>query len=103
MVSPPSKRRTVLRASAKVGVIDRATAVYRNVVGYKDGLRGPICWSRDGPEILFSRPLKAGDRREAMGPDDGAVGQEHGLGLWAIKLDGGSERFLTTGWSPDWR
>jgi hypothetical protein len=87
----------------ELGVIDREKATYRKVIWYKDGLRGPICWSPDGSEILFSRPLKAGDKREAMGPADGAINQEHGLGLWAIKPDGSGERFLTTGWSPDWR
>jgi hypothetical protein len=87
----------------ELGVIDRATATYRKVVSYKDGLRGPICWSPDGSEILFSRPLESSDKREAMGSGDGAINQEHGLGLWAIKPDGSGERFLTTGWSPDWR
>jgi hypothetical protein len=87
----------------ELGVIDRATATYRKVVWYPDGLRGPICWSPHGLEIVFSRPLKAGDKREAMAPGDGALNQEHGLGLWAIKPDGSGERFLTTGWSPDWR
>ncbi len=64
---------------------------------YKDGLRGPICWSPDGTEILFSRPLPAGDKREASKEED------NGLGLWAIKPDGSGARFLSTGWSPDWR
>lgn len=81
----------------ELGVIDRATATYRKVVWYKDGLRGPICWSPDSTEILFSRPLEPGDKREAW------TEEGNGLGLWAIKSDGSGARFLTTGWSPDWR
>jgi Tol biopolymer transport system component len=81
----------------ELGVIDRARATYQKVVWYKDGLRGPICWSPDGAEILFSRPLEPGDKREASKEED------NGLGLWAIKSDGSGARFLTTGWSPDWR
>ncbi len=81
----------------ELGVIDRATATYSKVVWYNDGLRGPICWSPDGTEILFSRPLGPGDKREAWQED------VNGFGLWAIKPDGTGARFLTTGWSPDWR
>lgn len=81
----------------EVGVIDRATATYRKVVWYKDGLRGPICWSPDGTEILFSRPLEPADKRERS-KEEGS-----GLGIWAIKRDGSGARFLTTGLSPDWR
>jgi hypothetical protein len=85
----------------ELGVVDRAAMTYRKVVRYEDGLRGPICWSPDGTEILFSRPLKADDKREAL--EDSEVGAERGLGLWGIKPNGTGERFLTTGWSPDWR
>jgi dipeptidyl aminopeptidase/acylaminoacyl peptidase len=87
----------------ELGVIDRATATYKKVAWYKEGLRGPICWSPDGSEILFSRPLKEGDTREGGQEKPGALRQEWGLGLWSIKPDGTRERFLTTGWSPDWR
>ena len=87
----------------ELGVIDRAKATYRKVVRHDDGLRGPICWSPDSSEVLFSRPLKAGDKRERPIPGDGGVYEEHGLGLWAIKPDGTGERLLTTGWGPDWR
>src|SRR5437763_11678183 len=83
----------------ELGVIDRATAAYRKVAWYEEGLRGPICWSPDGSEILFSRPLKAGDRRERFKGDSGALRQEWGLGLWSIRPDGTGERFVTTGWS----
>lgn len=84
------------------GVIDRATSKYRKIAWYEEGLRGPICWSPNGAEILFSRPLKDEDKREG-GKEEGALRQEWGLGLWSIKPDGTGLRFLTTGWSPDWR
>ena len=87
----------------ELGVIDRATAGYKKVVWHQEGLRGPICWSPDGSEILFSRPLQAGDAREVTKGAGGALRQEWGLGLWSIRPDGTSERFMTTGWSPDWR
>jgi hypothetical protein len=87
----------------ELGIIDRATAAYRKVVWYEGGLRGPICWSPDGSEILFCRPLKDGDKREGGREVPSALRQEWGLGIWAIKSDGTGERFLTTGWSPDWR
>ena len=48
-------------------------------------------------EILLSRPLEPGDRRENLPTD------RRGLGIWAIRSDGTGARFLTTGWSPDWR
>jgi hypothetical protein len=84
----------------ELGIIDRSTAMYKKVAWYQEGLRGPISWSPDGGQILFSRPLKAGDKREAFNGDSGALRQEWGLGLWSIKADGTGERFLTTGWSP---
>lgn len=86
----------------ELGVIDRATAAYRKVAWYEEGLRGPICWSPDGKELLFSRPLKEGDEREG-GKEGEALRQEWGLGLWSIRPDGTGVRLLTTGWSPDWR
>lgn len=86
----------------ELGVIERATSTYRKIARYPEGLRGPICWSPDNEWILFSRPLAADDLREQpSGPQ--ALRQENGLGIWAIKPDGTGERFLTTGWSPDWR
>ncbi|MFL5240555.1 MAG: hypothetical protein ACJ8FY_00460 [Gemmataceae bacterium] len=81
----------------ELGVIERATAKYKKLAWFKEGLRGPISWSPDGTEILFSRPLSPGDEREAW-KEEGT-----GFGLWAIGLDGSGLRFLTTGWSPDWR
>jgi hypothetical protein len=86
----------------ELGIIDRATASYQKVAWYEDGLRGPICWSPASAEILFSRTLKEGDKREG-GKEDGALRQEWGLGLWSIKADGSGARMLTTGWSLDWR
>src|SRR5262249_47982350 len=53
----------------ELALIDRATTTYRKVAHYDGGLRGPICWSPDGSEILFSRPLKAGDKREGYNGD----------------------------------
>ncbi|WP_148593196.1 TolB-like translocation protein [Aquisphaera giovannonii] len=60
-------------------------------------IHGPLSWSPDGEEILFSRPLEPDDRRENLPAD------VTGLGIWAIKSDGSSARFLTTGWAPDWQ
>jgi hypothetical protein len=87
----------------ELGVIDRDKGTYRKVVSYPGegyGLRGPICWSPGGDEILYSRPLEKQDKRE---PGAGAAAAPAGLGIWAIKADGTGERFLTTGWSPEWR
>jgi hypothetical protein len=67
------------------------------------GKRRPICWSPDGSEILFSRPLKEGDKREGGREEPGALRQEWGLGLWSVKPDGSGEKLITTGWCPDWR
>jgi Tol biopolymer transport system component len=78
----------------ELAVIDVLTGKVQSVAKYKGGLRGPICWSPDGKEILFSRYLEADDQREKM---------EGGLGIWAIHPDGTGARLLTTGWSPDWR
>jgi Tol biopolymer transport system component len=52
---------------------------------------GPICWSPDGTEILFAR-------REIPPDSDG----QH-PSIWAIRPDGTGARFVTMGWSPDWR
>jgi Tol biopolymer transport system component len=78
----------------ELGVLDVASGKFRTIAKYAEGLRGPICWSPDGKEILFSRYLTADDQREKM---------EGGLGIWAIHPDGTGARFLTTGWRPDWR
>ena len=75
-------------------MLDVASRRLRTIAKYAEGIRGPICWSPDGKEILFSRHLPAGDQREKV-PD--------GLGIWAIRPDGTGARFLTTGWAPDWR
>ena len=81
----------------ELGVLDLADLKLRPVpVPSAPGLRGPICWSPDGREILFSRWLDPKDDKEKM---EG----EHGLGIYAIQPDGSHLRFLTTGWSPDWR
>lgn len=78
----------------ELAVLERKTGKLRILAKYPEGLRGPICWSPDGREVLFSRYLASGDDREKM---DG------GLAIWAIGADGSNPRFLTTGWSPDWR
>jgi hypothetical protein len=84
----------------ELGVFDVASETLEPIASFPDPdrIHGPICWSPDGSEILISRPLMAGDRRENLESDDA-----RGLGIWAIRLDGMSTRFLTTGWSPDWR
>jgi hypothetical protein len=54
--------------------------------------------------VLGDAAAVAPHDREAKSEDSPkAIGQENGLGLWAIKPDGIGERFLTTGWSSDWR
>ena len=83
-------------AHLELGVLDLADLKLKPVFK-APGLRGPICWSPDGREILFSRWLDPkDDEKEKMGG-------EHGLGIYAVKPDGSNVRFLTTGWSPDWR
>jgi WD40-like Beta Propeller Repeat len=102
-IRKPDKPKEWEALDFELGVIERSTATYRKVAWYQEGLRGPICWSPDGSAILFSRPLKAGDKREGGRQEPVALRQEWGLGLWSVKPDGTGERFLTTGWSPDWR
>ncbi len=79
--------------NGELGVFDPATETMRSLGRFPDGLHGPICWSPDGAEILVSRPLEAGDHRENLESPD-----KRGLGIWAIRADGTSTRFLTTGW-----
>jgi hypothetical protein len=81
----------------KLGVLDIATGEMTTFAEYPEGLRGPICWSPDGKEVLFSRYLPLEDDREKR--EEG----RHGLAIWAVSADGRKARFVTTGWSPDWR
>jgi hypothetical protein len=83
----------------ELGVFDIASERLEAIAEYPhpDRIHGPICWSPDGIEILIARPLPPGDRRENLATD------EPGLGIWAIRPGGSGARFLTTGWSPDWR
>jgi Tol biopolymer transport system component len=90
---PGSNARKTL---GKLGVVDLASGELRSIVDDSEGLRGPICWSPDSKEILFARYLSSDDRREKLGAG-------HGLAIWAVTADGTRSRFLTTGWSPDWR
>jgi hypothetical protein len=85
------------RASITLVVIKDRDPQPRVVIEYPEGLRGPICWSPDGREILFCRYLEPGDKREKM--KEGHLG----LGIWAVRPDGAGARFLTTGWCPSWR
>jgi len=89
-------RLNMMRCLGRIGILAIATGQTKTITDYPDGLRGPICWSPDGNEVLFSRYLPKGDDRERMG-------HEHGLAIWAIGKDGRHARFVTTGWSPDWR
>jgi hypothetical protein len=84
----------------ELGLFDIASETLQPIAAYPhpDKIHGPICWAPDGSEILISRPLQPEDRRENLESDDAT-----GLGIWAIRSDGTSTRFLTTGWSPDWR
>jgi hypothetical protein len=83
----------------QLGVFDIASETLRPIAEYPhpDRFIGAICWSPDGTEILFARPLEPGDHRENL-PND-----KPGAGIWAIRPDGMGTRFLTTGLSPDWR
>lgn len=80
----------------KLAVMDRDRNNMRTIADYSDGMRGPMCWSPDAELILVSRYLPKDDEREQV---DGRCG----LAIWAVQADGKGERFLTTGWSPDWR
>lgn len=86
----------MMRTLGKIHVYDWETKILRKVADYEDGIRGPICWSPNGNEILFSRYLPKDDNREDMQQH-----KEHGLAIWAIERDGNNSHFLTTGWSPD--
>jgi hypothetical protein len=86
------------RFLGKLAVIDSDGKNVRTVADFPDGMRGPISWSPDGMSVLVSRYLPKEDDREQMRAD-----KEHGLSIWAIQRDGKGERFITTGWSPDWR
>jgi Tol biopolymer transport system component len=88
----------MMRVLGKLAVLDRDGKNMRTIADYPDGMRGPMCWSPDGTSILVSRYLPKGDNREQTDKD-----AEHGLAIWAVRVDGKGERFLTTGWSPDWR
>jgi Tol biopolymer transport system component len=91
-------RLNMRRFLGKVAILEIATGKLKTIVDDSDGRRGPICWSPDGSEILFSRYLPKGDDREKTQRE-----KVHGLAIWAIRLDGHGARMLTTGWSPDWR
>ncbi len=51
-----------------------------------------------GIDVYFSRYLPKDDDREKVAED-----KEHGLSIWAVGRDGKNDRFITTGWSPDFR
>jgi hypothetical protein len=86
----------MMRLLAKLAVMSRDGKNMTTIADYPDGMRGPICWSPDAESILVSRYLPKDDKREKFDA-------EHGLAIWAIQADGNGARFLTTGWSPDWR
>jgi len=92
------ERNNMMRYLGKLAVFEIATGRFTAIVDDADGLRGPVTWSPDGNEILFSRYLPKGDDREKMAKD-----KEHGLAIWSVHKDGRGARFVTTGWSPDWR
>lgn len=94
---PIEQRAAQFDRETALEVLDIAGGRLRTVAQYPGGLRGPICWAPDGREILFSRALDPGDSREKSAPG------EQGLGIWGVAPDGTKERFLTTGWCPDWR
>lgn len=81
---------------SELGLLDLATRKIRPIQK-APGLRGPICWSADGREILFSRTLDA-QHMNAETVDGGP-----GLGIYAVSAQGGEARYVTSGWSPDIR
>jgi Tol biopolymer transport system component len=85
-----------VRLLAKIYVADFESGIARKVADFDDGIRGPICWSPEGDEILFSRYLPKEDKRESPDTRDG-----NGLAIWAVGRDGENAQFITTGWSPD--
>jgi hypothetical protein len=89
-------RGRMMRLLGKIQVFDLDNNKPRKVADYNNGIRGPICWSPDGNEILFSRYLSKDDDREKF-----STAKEHGLAIWAVGRDGTNARFVTTGWSPD--
>ena len=89
-------RLRMMRLLGQIHVYDMDTKRLRKVANYVEGIRGPICWSPNGNDILFSRYLSKDDDREKTLQD-----KEHGLAIWAIGRDGNHARFVTTGWSPD--
>jgi hypothetical protein len=92
------ERSNGMRYLGKLAVLDVATGRFSTIMDDSDGLRGPICWSPDGEEVLFSRYLANGDDREKL-----AGKKQLGLAIWAIGKDGRNPHMITTGWSPDWR
>ena len=89
-------RERMKRLLGKLLVVDRSSGQVQKIADYKDGIRGPICWTGDGAAVLFSRYLAKDDDREKTLAD-----KEHGLSIWSIDRDGKNARFITTGWSPD--
>ena len=90
------ERGRMMRLLSKIYVFDLETKAHRKIADYDDGIRGPICWSPDGNDVYFSRYLPKGDDRERF-----AESKEHGLSIWAVGRQGNNDRFITTGWSPD--
>lgn len=89
-------RMRMMRLLCKLATLDKSGGSSEIIADYADGIRGPICWSHDGTEILFSRYLPKEDDREKF-----RVDKQHGLAIWSIRHDGKNARFITTGWSPD--
>jgi Tol biopolymer transport system component len=77
----------------ELGLFDIASETVKPIVEVPNPevIGGPICWSPDGTEILFAR-------REIPEESNGQLPN-----IWAIRPDGTEARFLTQGWSPDWR
>lgn len=89
-------RGRMMRLLCKLATLELSSGRSAIIADYDDGIRGPICWSHGGTEILFSRYLPKEDDREKTRVDN-----EHGLAIWAIGRDGKKARFLSTGLSPD--
>jgi hypothetical protein len=81
-----------------LSLYDLTAAQSRVLCSTGDIFGGPICWSPDGAEILFTRFLNAESASQGN-PDV----QTDIHAIWAVQFDGQGLRRITTGWCPDWQ
>jgi hypothetical protein len=84
----------------KLGLFDITSETIEPIaeVPNPEVISGPICWSPDGTEILFARRVHPDAYGEVP-----AASESRLPSIWAIRPDGTGARFITEGWSPDWR